>query len=60
MGIFGGVKRATFAACLIFWFELHARWVEWKEASVGTLSGEIPAAETVVFWGERVGAVVGK
>ena len=43
-----------FAVCLIFWFELHARWLEWCQIgslsqSVGTLLGEIPAVETVVF-----------
>ena len=26
-GVFSGVKRATFAVCLIFWFELHVRCV---------------------------------
>ena len=24
-GTFGGMKKAKFALCLIFWFELHAR-----------------------------------
>ena len=28
LGIFGGVKKATFAVCLIFWFKLIARWLD--------------------------------
>ena len=28
-GISGGVKKSKFAVCLIFWFELHARWLDW-------------------------------
>ena len=28
-GIFCGMKKAKFAVSLIFWFELHARWLDW-------------------------------
>ena len=53
--IFSVVEKSKFAAvCLIFWFELHGRRLDWcqigSRASVETLLGEIPAAETVVLW----------
>ena len=28
LGIFSGVKKSKFAACLVFWFELRASWHE--------------------------------
>ena len=28
-GFFSGVKKSAFAVCLIFWFELHAWWLDW-------------------------------
>ena len=37
-GILGGVKKAKFAVCLIFRFELHAMWLDWCQ--IGSLSGD--------------------
>ena len=43
------VTKATFAVCLIFWFELRARWLDWCQ-QIGSLSGGIPALGSGVFW----------
>ena len=50
------LNKSKFAVCLIFWFELHARWLgaRYKEASVGTLWGEIPARGNCGVLGERL------
>ena len=59
--IFGGVKnKAKFAVCLIFCFELHARWL--VRCQIGSLSGVSLGGNHCYgncgVLGERVGAVV--
>ena len=53
------MKRVKFAVCLIFFFVLHARWLDLCQ--IGSLSGdfwgEIPAMETGML-GESAGALV--
>ena len=36
-------EKAKFAVCLIFWFELHARWLDWCQIE-NLIMGEIPTS----------------
>ena len=59
----GGEKGKVFAVCLVFWFELHARWLDWCQIGFNlSLSGDSfggnPCCGNCGVLGERVGAVV--
>ena len=60
-GSFSGVNKSKFAVCLIFWFELHARWLDWCQ--IGNLGGDSFGGNPCCWklWmvlGERVCAVI--
>ena len=41
--MFYGMKKAKFAVCFIFWFELHTMWLDWCQIgslNVGLFAGE--------------------
>ena len=58
--IFSGVKKSMFAVCLIVWFGLLARWLDWCqiESLSGDSTGRNPCCGNCGVLGERVGAVV--